>query len=195
MFWKILSATVYNCRCPGCKNSYKLREIFELHWRLGWACLLDSFQVRVRWTWRYLATLKLEVFLHLLALFYGVSFTYLFTLDKGRARGDCSCWSWCCKVKTEGCRASPPTQSTTATPVWLYSGCKWSPSPPSWSLLAAVRYKFYSFKFLWDVSGSLVAVVFGFLQLSESKGICQQFMPYTKIHFLSLHQWIMLNLL
>ena len=121
--------------------------------------------------------------------------SYLFTLDKGRARGDCSCWSWCCKVKTEGCRASPPTQSTTATPVWLYSGCKWSPSPPSWSLLAAVRYKFYSFKFLWDVSGSLVAVVFGFLQLSESKGICQQFMPYTKIHFLSLHQWIMLNLL
>jgi hypothetical protein len=29
-----------------------------------------------------------------------------------------------------------------------------------------------SFKFFWDVSRSLAVLEFGFLQLSESKGIC-----------------------
>jgi hypothetical protein len=129
----------YNCRSPGCKNNYKLRGICELHWKLAWACLLDSFQVLVRWTWRYLTTCRLQPYLHLPPLFYWVSFSSLCSLDKGRAWGDCSRWSWCCKVKTEGCRASPPTQSTTSTPVWLCSGCKWSSSPPPWSFLTAVR--------------------------------------------------------
>jgi hypothetical protein len=76
-----------------------------------------------------------------------------FTLDKGRTGGDCSCWGWCCKVKTEGCGASPPTQSTTPTPVWICSGCRWSPPPSSWPLLTAVRYKFCSRK-TWFMSSS-----------------------------------------
>jgi hypothetical protein len=29
----VVSTIVHDYRCPGCKNSYKLRRIFELHWR------------------------------------------------------------------------------------------------------------------------------------------------------------------
>lgn len=146
----VVSTTVYNYRCPGCKNNYKLRGIFELHWRLVWACLRDSFQVHVLWTWRYLSTLTIRAF----AGFFKVLFPSLFfTLDKGRTGGDCSCWSWCCKVKAEGCRASPPTQSTTPTPVWICSGWRWSSSPPSWPLVAAVWYSFCSYKYFLYETG------------------------------------------